>query len=406
MKSVFTKSFTQQEPMTEAAIADVVEVLKTGRLHRYNLNPGETGTVAQLERRFADWLGVPFCLAVTSGGQAMQIALRAAGVRHGDKVLSNAFTLAPVPGAIAAVGASPVLIDTTEELRPDLADLEVKAATAGAKVLLLSNMRGHLPDMRAVQDICERHGLLMIEDCAHTMGATWDGQQSGTFGLAGCYSTQTYKHMNSGEGGLLVSRDPEFIARATILSGSYMLFPRHGAGPDEAAFAQAKYQMPNCSARMDAMRAALLLDQLGSLPDRITRWNALYQTAAAGLATISDLRLPRRPQAEGFVGSSIQFLIPASWAAQDCDALIAGCAARGVDLKWFGAAEPSGFTSRFDSWQYTTIPDLPKSLSVLRRLFDMRLPLTFQPADVQIITQIIAEETAVVAGAHAKELVG
>jgi dTDP-4-amino-4,6-dideoxygalactose transaminase len=393
-QAVFAKPFTQQEPIPEAAIAAAVEVLRSGRLHRYNLMPDETGAAAALERAFADWLGVPYCLALASGGQAMQIALRAAGVGPGDPVLTNAFTLAPVPGAIAAVGATPVLIETTEDLRPDLDDLAAKAAGSGARVLLLSNMRGHLPDMEAVVALCDRHGLRLIEDCAHTMGATWNGRHSGTFGLAGCYSTQTYKHMNSGEGGLLVSPDAGFMARATILSGSYMLYPRHGAGPDEAAFAEAKYRMPNCSARMDQLRAAILLPQLDTLPDRIERWNALYRATEAGLRDLPGLHLPRRPQAEGYVGSSIQFLVPGAWGGADCEALIAACAGRGVDLKWFGAPDPRAFTSRYDSWRYADVPPMPRTLAVLARLFDMRLPLTFAPADCRVITTIIGEEVA------------
>ena len=97
-------------------------------------------------------------------------------------------------------------------------------------------MRGHLCDMDRLVPICDRRGVALIEDCAHTMGATWRGRRSGSFGLAGCFSTQTYKHMNSGEGGLLVSDDAEFMARATILSGSYMLYARHGAGPERRHF--------------------------------------------------------------------------------------------------------------------------------------------------------------------------
>ena len=208
MTEIFRKSFTQQEPISEAAIAKAAEVMRTGRLHRYNVAPGDVGPVAEFERAFADWLGVPYALALASGGQALQIALRAAGVKPGDRVLTNGFTLAPVPGAIAAVGARPLLVETNENLRPDLDDLEAKAASGDVRVLMLSNMRGHLPDMEAVQAICLRHGLLLMEDCAHTMGAAWKGQQSGTFGLAGCFSTQTYKHMNSGEGGILTSTDP------------------------------------------------------------------------------------------------------------------------------------------------------------------------------------------------------
>lgn len=394
MTDVFRKSFTQQEPISEAAIVRAADVMRSGRLHRYNVAPGEIGPVAEFERAFADWLGVPYALALASGGQALQIALRAAGVKPGDRVLTNGFTLAPVPGAIAAVGARPLLVETNENLRPDLADLEAKASSGNARVLVLSNMRGHLPDMEGVQAICARHGLLLMEDCAHTMGATWKGKQSGTFGIAGCFSTQTYKHMNSGEGGILTSDDPGFMARATVLSGSYMLYSRHGAGPDAQYFDDARYDMPNCSARMDALRATLLLDQIGSLQDRIIRWNERYRVVESGLAAVPGLTLPHRPNEESYVGSSIQFLVPKSWAAGNCTRFADAAAARGVEVKWFGAAEPKAFTSRYDSWRYAKPDPLPQTDAVLARLFDMRLPLTFDLADCKLLAQILTDEFA------------
>lgn len=398
--AVFTKPFTAHEPIPEAGIERAVALMRSGRLHRYDLDPGVAGPVAELEEAFARWLGVPHALAVTSGGQAMQIALRAAGVRPGDRVLTNAFTLAPVPGAIAAVGAEAVLVETSPDLRPDLAHLAQIARTSGAHVLLLSNMRGHLPDMEAVARICADAGLTLIEDCAHTMGAAWDGRPSGTWGLAGCFSAQGYKHLNAGEGGLLVSADPDFMARATILSGSYMHYARHGAGPDLAAFDTARFEMPNCSARMDALRACLLLPQVSALPGRIAHWAALWQAAAAAIGAVPGLTVPKRPARESFVGSSIQFLVPAGWTEAKSAELVARCAARGVTLAWFGADEPRGFTSRFDSWRFLPAQDCPQTAAVLSRLFDMRLPLTFTPEDCRLIGTIIAEEVQAVGEAR------
>ena len=112
----FTGSFTQQEPISDDAIDAAVAVMRSGRLHRYNVAAGEESEVAALEREFAQWQGSGYALACASGGTAMQIALRAAGIGAGDVVLTNAFTLAPVPGAIAAVGAHPVLVEVTEDL--------------------------------------------------------------------------------------------------------------------------------------------------------------------------------------------------------------------------------------------------------------------------------------------------
>ncbi|MEM6375420.1 MAG: DegT/DnrJ/EryC1/StrS family aminotransferase, partial [Pseudomonadota bacterium] len=112
---IFKGSFTQQEPIPEDGIAAAMEVLRSGRLHRYNLGPDEVGEVGLLEREFAASCGARYCLAVASGGYAMATALRALGVGPGDAVLSNAFTLAPVPGAIASVGAQPVFVGVTPD---------------------------------------------------------------------------------------------------------------------------------------------------------------------------------------------------------------------------------------------------------------------------------------------------
>ena len=205
MTEIFTGNFTQQEPIPEEGIQAALEVMRSGRIHRYNVAEGEAGETALLEKEFADQLGAKYCLAVASGGYAMGAALRAMGVAPGARVLTNAFTLAPVPGAIASVGAVPVFVGVTKDLVIDLDDLEAKSDQAD--VLMLSHMRGHLCDMDRLMEICQAKGIRVIEDCAHTMGASWRGKPSGLWGDMACYSTQTYKHVNSGEGGLLVSND-------------------------------------------------------------------------------------------------------------------------------------------------------------------------------------------------------
>ena len=123
MTEIFTGSFTQQEPIPAEGIAAANAVMQHGRLHRYNTSGEEVAETALLEEEFAAATGAKYCLAVASGGYAMTTALRASGVGHGDRVLTNAFTLAPVPGAIAAVGAVPVIVGVTEDLVIDLDDL-------------------------------------------------------------------------------------------------------------------------------------------------------------------------------------------------------------------------------------------------------------------------------------------
>ncbi len=396
----FAGSFTQQEAIPEAGIDAAMAVLRHGRLHRYNTVAGEIAETALLEEEFAAYVGAKYCLGLASGGAAMACALRALQVGPGDPVLSNAFTLAPVPGAIASIGAKPVFIEVTEDLTIDLAHLEARAVATGARVLLLSHMRGHVGDMDALMALCDRLGLRVIEDCAHTMGAKWKGVPSGRHGAIGCYSTQTYKHMNSGEGGFLVSDDADLAARAVLLSGSYMLFARHRAAPAPEVFEALKLDVPNVSSRMDNLRAAILRPQVGMLHDRRARWRELYQGMERGLSGVPGVRLIPRPQWEDYMGSSFQFLLP-GWEPARVAAMVAGAAARGVELKWFGAADPAGFTSRYVHWRYAAPEALPQTDRVLAGLIDMRLPLTFAAGDVEQIAQIIGDEVGVAAAAKA-----
>jgi dTDP-4-amino-4,6-dideoxygalactose transaminase len=373
---------TQQEPIPDAGIEAALSLLHSGRLHRYGEAAGVPSEASALEAEFARQLGVRFCVAMNSCGSTLFVALRACGVAHGDSVLSNCFTLAPVPGAIAHAGASPVLVDVTDDYTADLDDLERKLISSGCRTLLLSHMRGHICDMERLVDLCARYRVRLIEDCAHTMGASWGGKATGTWGRAGCFSLQSYKHANSGEGGLLVTDDEDIAAQAILMSGSYMLYGSHLARPSEAAFERWKYRTPNFSLRMSNLAAAIARPQLGdTLIDRCRRWNERYAWMEAGLAGIDHLRLPRRPADEQFVGSSIQFSLEGLSRTQMAE-FVSACARRGVHVKWFGADEPIGFTSVWTHWRFFgNQQSLPQAERVLAGLCDIRLPLTLTRDD-------------------------
>ena len=391
MTETFGGNFTQQSPIDEEAIEAGVRVLRSGRLHRYNLAPGEIGEVGLLEEEFAAYIGSNYCLAVASGGYAIATALRAVGVVPGERVLTNAFTLAPVPGAIASVGAVPVMLGVTQDLTLDLADFERAALTGAFRTLLLSHMRGHICDMDRLMEIAECHNIRVVEDCAHTMGASWKGVKSGRHGVVACYSTQTYKHINSGEGGLLTTDDPEVAARSILLSGSYMLYERHSAAPDASVFEGLKFETPNISGRMDHLRAAILRPQLADIDRACAAWNARYRVVEDGLRGVAGLSVIERANSENYVGSSIQFQLM-DWAADKISAVVSGCLDRGVELKWFGAPEPKGFTSTHQHWHYAESREIPETDRILAGLMDMRLPLTFSLEDCALIARIIADE--------------
>ena len=386
----FTRPFTQQEPINQDAIDAATKVLKSGRLHRYNTIENELSEAALLEEEYAAYQQSKYCLACASGGYAMSVALKAAGLKLGESVLTNTFTLAPVPGAISNAGGNPIFVEITKDLVLDLEDLSKKAEESGARFLLISHMRGHLVDMDQLMEIVNENNLILIEDCAHTMGAQWKDKRSGNFGLAGCFSTQTYKHLNSGEGGLLTSNDEEFMARAIIYSGSYMLYERHGAAPSSKVFEEIRLETPNYSGRMDNLRASILRPQLKNLEKNINRWNERYQTVESELKEINGIEVPVRFEEERYVGSSIQFRIPGI-SKSDAELFVKKNKELGVELKWFGNDDPSGFTSNHKSWKYVSRQRLNVSDKILSGLFDLRLPLTFSIDDCKHISKIIIE---------------
>lgn len=396
-ETMFDKDLAAPDALSEEAISAAVDVMRDGRLFRYGeVAGGGKPAAAMLESEFAGMMGAKYCAAVNSGGCAIFLALKAAGVEPGDKVLLNAFTLAPVPGAIAHAGGEPVLVEINDRLTIDVDDLTAKAAGSGARFLLLSHMRGHMSDMNAVSAICAEHDLTLIEDCAHTMGSDWDGRLAGRWGAAGCFSAQSFKHVNGGEGGFIVTDDEDIAARAILMSGSYMLYEQHAARPLMEVFERWRYDTPNMSMRMNGLVATLLRPQLPALEANAARWAAVYDRVAAGLAGMQHLRLPEKPAKEGFRPTSIQFTFEGMDEAQ-MEAALAAAARRGVMIKWFGSEEPVGFTSRSGHWRYAGTHDLPQTEAILARLCDVRLPVWLSEADCDALAAAIREAVEEVA---------
>jgi dTDP-4-amino-4,6-dideoxygalactose transaminase len=172
-----------------------------------------------------------------------------------------------------------------------------------------------------------------------------------------------------------------------------MFYSHHRAAPSPEAFRQIRLETPNVSGRMDNLRAAILRPQIARLAERRASWNARYNAVERELSGVAGLRLVQRGTREGFVGSSFQFLMPDS-APETIRRLVSACGARGVALKWFGAPEPVGYTSRHDSWRYAPPQKLPRTDRILAGLLDFRLPLTFSLEDCHLIGRIIRQEVA------------
>lgn len=385
------RDLTEPEPIPEAGIARAVELMRSGRLFRYGEMGADQNDVALLEQEFAAFVSRKYCIAVNSGGSAIFLALKVVGVKPGDAVLVNGFTLAPVPGAIVHASARPVIVDVDANYVIDPEDLAAKAQSSGAKVLLLSHMRGHLADMSRISNFCHSLGITLIEDCAHALCATSNGKPIGTFGAAGAFSAQTYKHLNAGEGGFLVVDDADRAARAILFSGSYMLHSQHLSTPGPIALNRHTEHTPNFSMRMTALAAALLRPQLAELPRRVARWNAIHNRIAEGLMRSQHVRLPTRRAEQNFSATSVQFSV-IGLENEQILAFLDQAKARGLPIKWFGAAAQIGFTSAPQHWRYAGPQGtLANTARVLSGLCDIRTPLTLTDAECDLIGAIVRE---------------
>jgi dTDP-4-amino-4,6-dideoxygalactose transaminase len=353
-----------------AARAEVTRARPPRSRFRYERTGNEPSVVAELESAMLDYTGARWALAVNSCSSALLLALRAAGVEQGEVVLCPAFTFVAVPSAIALAGGEPVLVECTRDYVIDVDDLERKLVQTGARWLLLSYMRGLVPDLGRILELCSAHGVGVIEDAAHAIGVLFDGRQVGTFGLAGAFSFQSYKLLDSGEGGLLVTEDDELAARAAVMSGCYEGHWRdHGSVPGERV-AELVNTLPMFNMRMTNPTAAVLLEQLPGLQAKIERYETIYQTFADTLADVRAVRFPDRHPRVSPVSDSVQFELVGLGDAAAAE--FARAAARLLPaLRVIGLDTTNA--RRFTGWTFVRDPYCPTTEALLERTVDFRL---------------------------------
>lgn len=275
----------------EEEIAEVEACMRSGWL-------GTGPRVARLESDFASYRRVQpgQVAAVNSCTAALHVSMVAAGFEPGDEVITTPLTFCATVNAILHAGLSPVLADVdphTQNIDP--AALEA-AITPRTRAILPVHFAGRPCEMDAIMAIAEKHRLVVIEDCAHAIETEYRGRPAGTFGDFGCFSFYVTKNVTTGEGGMIVGRDEERIARARILA-------LHGMSKDawhrfgDAGYKH--YQVVECGFKYNMMdlQAAIGLHQLAKVDAHWQRrreiW-ALYQQALADL----PLQQPAEPAAD------------------------------------------------------------------------------------------------------------
>ena len=332
------KDFSRPMSIPEEGIAAAVEVMRGGRLFRYCATSAETSHVAQAEKEFAAMVNQKYALGVNSCSSAIMLALMAVGVEPGAQVITNGFTFTALPSTIMRLGAEPVLVEATKSWTMDLDDLEKKiAAFPDAKVLLLSHMRGKVCDMDRVVEICEKNGITLVEDCAHSCGVTWRGKQLGYHARVTAYSTQSDKVINSGEGGFITTDDDEIAAKIIYLSGCYeRRYGKHAVRPADELCEVAMAEMPNLSCRMNEVTAAVMRPLIKNLPQRVADYNRRYDSVVKVLREEAGdiIVVPTQDERVGTVGDHLNFYL--TGVTDEQNALFRQtCVAMGVPVSWF-----------------------------------------------------------------------
>ena len=379
------------EPIPEAARAEIDKMLKSGDLFRYTAP--ENAPVTLLEREFAQLMGSRYALAVSSCSAALFLSLKALGLPRDARVLIPAFTFAAVPSSVIHADCIPVLCEVGDNYRIDINTFEEHLA-GDISAVIISHMRGHTSDMDAIMALCDARNIPVIEDAAHSLGTTWGGRNIGTIGRIGCFSFQSYKLVNAGEGGILITDDPDLVARAVIMSGAYEHnWAKHFTAPDaelDAAFAKTQNKWPLYNLRLNNLSAAIIRPQLDEITRRVSDGRRNHDYVAARLNSSAWLEVPEKLGKELRAPDSIQFNL-VGLDKHETLAFADAAAARGVKVQVFGLSTDNA--RAFWNWEFIPgdVPALPQTRAMLMKACDTRLPARLKQPELDVIADAIID---------------
>jgi dTDP-4-amino-4,6-dideoxygalactose transaminase len=297
--------------MTLTDLRSVVRVLKSGHLIQGK-------NVEMFEKRLADYCGVSQAVMVSSGTAALHVVLLALGIGPGDEVIVPAFTFPATANVIELVGATPVFVDISlDDFCIDVEQLESKISEK-TKAIMPVHEFGIIADMEKITEISKKHGLLVIEDAACSLGSTLKGKQSGSFGLAGCFSFHPRKNITTGEGGAVITNDK-------ALADKMRVYINHGISMVDG---KRDFVLPGLNYRMTDFQAALGLSQMTRLGKIIKKRQALAHIYDLELERIKWIKKPERFETRTHTYQTYHVLVDDT---VDRDNLIKKLKSRGVE---------------------------------------------------------------------------
>jgi 8-amino-3,8-dideoxy-alpha-D-manno-octulosonate transaminase len=293
---------------------EILEVLETGVLFRYGFPAQRKGRykVEEFEKKFAEFTGRQYALAVSSGSAALKVALAALGVGFGDEVITSGFTFVATWEAILECGAVPVFSGIDDTLNLDPKELP-KKITSRTKALIPVHMLGAQAQIEEIMAVADQHHIPVIEDTAQACGGFIGGKALGSFGAIGTFSFDSVKTLTTGEGGMLIMDDPELFRRAS----EYHDHGHDHIGTDRGLESRS---FIGFNFRMMELQGALGLAQLSKLKDMIVQQKAHKSRLEKILKDIKGLRFRDLVDPEGDTATFLAFSMPdqeKAWALRD-----------------------------------------------------------------------------------------
>ncbi|MFN8436361.1 MAG: DegT/DnrJ/EryC1/StrS family aminotransferase [Cytophagales bacterium] len=369
---------------------EVNDVLETGILFRYNHDNERKGIwkAKELEQSIEDFTGAKHCHFVSSGTAAVYSAMAACGIGYGDEVIVPPYTFLATIEAVMFAGGVPVFaeIDDTICLNPDSIR---KAITPKTKAICLVHMCGAIGHIEEILQICKEHNLILIEDSAQALGATYKGQHAGTFGKVGCYSFDFFKIVTSGEGGAIVTNDDQIYKNVDT-------FTDHGH--DHIGPLRGMEQHPNVGLnfRTSELHAAVGLAQMKKLDRILTAQRKNHAKIKAVLEEFPQIKLRNIPEPAGDSCTFICFFGPDEATTRN---IVKALAAEGVDSCAYWYDNMYHFIKNWDHIHalksVNTLPvhvlpkpqdysnvSLPMSYDTVSRLISMTIKVTWSEEDL------------------------
>ncbi len=349
--------YQQLKPQYDAIIQDVLG--RGDLVYRQQLK--------EFEKHLAEFVGTRFAVGLNSGFHALHLSLIAAGIGAGDEVIVPAHTFVASVSAIVHVGATPVLVDVAADYNLDLAAC-ARAITPRTRAIMPVHLNGRLCDMARLMALADEHHLLIVEDAAQALGASFQGRRAGAFGLTGCFSFYPFKVLGAfGDAGAITTNDERMATTVARLRYN---------GEDRAT---GEYHHHGYTCLLDNVQAAVLDMKLQHLPTWLDRRRQIAELYRTGLAGVGDLRLPHFPDTD-YYDIYQNYVIR----TQRRDALFEFLKDNGVEtlIHW-----------RKPMWQHAglglTDPRLPETVAICHEVISLPMNTEISDDNIRIVIATI-----------------